>query len=68
MLAIQDGNIADEVYITRVATATNEAVLVNVARYGTASHVENLVKKYRWTQARAAANAAHEQQPRMNNT
>jgi hypothetical protein len=27
-------------------------VLVNIARYGTASHVEKLVRRYRWTQHR----------------
>ena len=40
--------------MTRVATAANESVLVHVARYGTASHVEKLVRKYRWTQRRDA--------------
>jgi hypothetical protein len=41
--------------MTRVATTANESVLVNVARHGTAAHVEKLVRKYRWTQRRDAA-------------
>src|SRR5262245_14552589 len=41
--------------MTRVATAANESVLVSIGRHGTATHVENLVKKYRWTQRRDAA-------------
>src|SRR5882672_2650727 len=40
--------------IARVATPANESVLVRVARYGTASHVEKLVRKYAWTQRRDA--------------
>ena len=40
--------------ITRVATPANESVLAHIARYGTASHVEKLVRKYRWTQRRDA--------------
>jgi len=40
--------------IARVATPMNESVLASVARYGTASHVEKLVRKYRWTQRRDA--------------
>ena len=32
--------------MTRVATAANEDILLNVAEYGTASHVERLVRKY----------------------
>jgi hypothetical protein len=50
--------------MTRVATAANESVLINVARHGTAAHVERLVRKYRWTQRRDAAALAqlqHEQ-------
>jgi hypothetical protein len=50
--------------MTRVATPANESVLVHVARYGTAAHVEKLVRKYRWTQRRDAgklAQAQHEQ-------
>ena len=47
--------------MTRVATAANESVLVNVARYGTAAHVEKLVRKYRWTQRRDAAKKAQAQ-------
>ena len=48
--------------MTRVATAANESVLVSIGRYGTATHVENLVKKYRWTQRRDAAALAHAEQ------
>ena len=40
--------------MTRVATPANEAVLASIARHGTASHVEKLVRKYRWTQRRDA--------------
>ena len=50
--------------MTRVATTANESVLVHVARNGTAAHVEKLVRKYRWTQRRDAAQLAqlkHEQ-------
>jgi len=48
--------------MTRVATAANESVLVSIGRHGTATHVENLVKKYRWTQQRDAGALAHSQQ------
>jgi hypothetical protein len=48
--------------MTRVATPANESVLVSIGRHGTATHVENLVKKYRWTQRRDAAALAHNQQ------
>jgi hypothetical protein len=41
--------------MTRVATPANESVLVHVARHGTASHVEKLVRKFHWTQRRDAA-------------
>jgi hypothetical protein len=37
-------------------------VLVSIGRHGTATHVENLVKKYRWTQQRDAGALAHSQQ------
>ncbi|HUO67993.1 MAG TPA: DUF222 domain-containing protein [Gammaproteobacteria bacterium] len=47
--------------ITRVATPANESVLVHIARYGTASHVEKLVRKYRWTQQRDAEKNAQTQ-------
>ena len=40
--------------MTRVATPANESVLVSIGRHGTATHVEKLVKKYRWTQRRDA--------------
>jgi hypothetical protein len=48
--------------MTRVATPANEDVLVSIGRHGTATHVENLVKKYRWTQRRDAGALAHSQQ------
>jgi hypothetical protein len=48
--------------MTRVATPANEPVLVSIGRHGTATHVENLVKKYRWTQRRDAGTLAHNQQ------
>jgi hypothetical protein len=44
-----------------VATPANEAVLASVARHGTASHVEKLVRKYRWTQQRDAEKTAQSQ-------
>jgi hypothetical protein len=44
--------------MTRVATPANESVLVHVARYGTAAHVEKLVRKYHWTQRRDAGRLA----------
>jgi uncharacterized protein DUF222/HNH endonuclease len=47
--------------ITRVATPANESVLAHIARYGTASHVEKLVRKYRWTQQRDAEKNAQSQ-------
>ncbi len=37
-------------------------MLVSIGRHGTATHVENLVKKYRWTQRRDAGALAHAQQ------
>jgi len=47
--------------MTRVATPANEQVLLHVARYGTAGHVEKLVRKYRWTQRRDAGKLARVQ-------
>ncbi|HUO66509.1 MAG TPA: DUF222 domain-containing protein [Gammaproteobacteria bacterium] len=47
--------------MTRVATPANEAVLASIARHGTASHVEKLVRKYRWTQQRDAQMTAQSQ-------
>jgi hypothetical protein len=47
--------------MTRVATPANEAVLASIARHGTASHVEKLVRKYRWTQRRDAERSAQSQ-------
>jgi hypothetical protein len=48
--------------MTRVATPENEDYLLNIARHGTAYHVENLVRKYRRVQAQRdtdTANAIH---------
>ena len=42
----------------------NEEALLNVALHGTASHVERLVRKYRWCQRRDAAKTADEQHSR----
>jgi hypothetical protein len=50
--------------MTRVAAPANESVLVHIARHGTASHVEKLVRKYRWTQRREAAELAQGQYER----
>jgi Domain of unknown function (DUF222) len=50
--------------MTRVATVANEDALLNVALHGTASHVERLVRKYRWCQRRDAAKTADEQHSR----
>jgi hypothetical protein len=47
--------------MTRVATPANESVLMSIARYGTAGHVEKLVRKYRWTQRRDAGLLAQQQ-------
>ena len=47
--------------MTRVASPANESVLAHVARFGTASHVEKLVRKYRWTQRRDASKTAQGQ-------
>ena len=45
--------------MTRVATAENEAVLLNIARHGTASHVERTVRQFRRLERiEAAARAA----------
>jgi len=48
--------------MTRVATAENEGYLLQIARHGTASHVERLVSNYRRVQRsaeRQRANALH---------
>jgi hypothetical protein len=47
--------------MTRTATPANESVLLHVARHGTAAHVEKLVRKYRWTQRRDAADESQRQ-------
>jgi hypothetical protein len=44
--------------MTRVASPANESVLVQIARHGTAAHVEKLVRKYHWTQRRDAGKLA----------
>ena len=48
--------------MTRVATPENEDFLLNIARHGTAYHVETLVRKYRRVQMQRdtdTANAVH---------
>lgn len=45
--------------MTRVANADNEDYLLNIARHGTAAHVEGLVRRYWRVQALEDANAAH---------
>ncbi len=47
--------------MTRTGTPANEHVLLHVARHGTAAHVEKLVRKYRWTQRRDAAEESQRQ-------
>jgi hypothetical protein len=50
--------------MTRVATPENEAILLNIARHGTASHVERTVRYFRRferIEAAEAAAAAHRQ-------
>ena len=49
--------------MTRVATPENEDYLLQIARHGTANHVERLVRKYRRVQSNAEsqrANALHD--------
>src|SRR6056297_3406682 len=50
--------------MTRVATPVNEVELLNIARYGTASHVERLVSQYRKVK-RIEALEAENQRHRM---
>ncbi|HET7607714.1 MAG TPA: DUF222 domain-containing protein [Gammaproteobacteria bacterium] len=52
--------------MTRVATPANESVLVSIARHGTASHLEKLVKRFEWTQRRDAASTAQRQHEHRN--
>jgi hypothetical protein len=47
--------------MTRIATADNEEALLNVARHGTAHHVEKLVAKYRSAKRMQDAAVAEEQ-------
>ena len=46
--------------LTRVATPATESGLVNIALHGTASHVEKIVRKYRWTERRDAGKLAQQ--------
>lgn len=48
--------------MTRVATPENEDFLLTIAQYGTASHVEKAVAKYRSVQSKDADEAEREQQ------
>lgn len=61
--AFRDGQVSYSKVraMTRVATPQTEAILLNVALYGTASHVERLVRCYRRVARFEAAEAAHEQ-------
>ena len=45
--------------MTRIATPGNEDFLLNIARHGTAYHVETLVRKYRRVQAQRDADSAN---------
>jgi len=47
--------------MTRVATAENEDYLLMIARHGTASHIEKLVRKYRSVQAKSGGDQEAEQ-------
>ena len=47
--------------LTRVATGDNEQVLLQIARYGTAAHMERLVGHYRRVQRQEAAGQAMRQ-------
>lgn len=47
--------------LTRVATSNNESMLLRLARAGTASHLERILRGYRRAQDLQAANAVHEQ-------
>ncbi len=47
--------------MTRIATAENEAVLLNVAQHGTAAHIERLVRQYRRVEQLEAAQLADDQ-------
>ena len=47
--------------LTRVATAENESTLLTIALHGTATHVEKLVRKYRWVRRQHDAERAETQ-------
>ncbi|MBP6700881.1 MAG: DUF222 domain-containing protein [Halioglobus sp.] len=47
--------------MTRVATARNEDYLLHIARYGTASHVEGVVRRYRKVQQQNVEAVEHRQ-------
>ncbi len=48
--------------MVRVATPENESFLLQIARYGTASHMEKLVRKYQWVERLNSDNKAETQQ------
>ena len=48
--------------MTRVATPENESYLLNIALLGTASHVEKLVRSYRWRIRRDEEKSAEQKQ------
>jgi hypothetical protein len=47
--------------MTRVATPENESTLLTIALHGTASHVEKLVRKYRWVRRQYEAERVEDQ-------
>jgi hypothetical protein len=47
--------------MTRVATPENESTLLTIALHGTATHVEKLVRKYRWVRRQYAAEQVEDQ-------
>ena len=48
--------------MVRVATPENENFLLQIARYGTASHMEKLVRKYQWVERLDSDDKAETQQ------
>jgi hypothetical protein len=47
--------------MTRVATPENESTLLTIALHGTATHVEKLVRKYRWVRRQYEAERVEDQ-------
>ncbi|HEY5623333.1 MAG TPA: DUF222 domain-containing protein [Gammaproteobacteria bacterium] len=46
--------------MTRIATPENEPILLNIARHGTAAHVERIVRQYRYVERMEDARLANE--------